>query len=87
MGHLGLDNYVAGDADEFVRKAVAAANDLSSLASVRMGMRERIQQSAPGRPELIARGLRRALRIMWQNWCQGLPAQSFEVLEQDVSQK
>jgi protein O-GlcNAc transferase len=85
MGHLGLDNYIAGDADEFVRKAVAAATDLDSLANLRMSMRTSIQQSVPGRPELIARGLQRALRIMWQNWCQGLPAQSFEVLEKDLN--
>ena len=84
VGHLGLDNFIAADADEFVRKAVAAATDLDSLASLRMGMRERIQLSVPGRPALIAQGLRRALRIMWQNWCQGLPAKAFEVREQDL---
>ena len=28
---------------------------------------------------LIAAGLERALRTMWQRWCAGLPTESFEV--------
>ncbi|WP_426147310.1 hypothetical protein, partial [Polaromonas sp. DSR2-3-2] len=45
----------------------------------RSGLRKRFAQSAAGRPEVIAAGLERALRSMWQRWCAGLPAASFAV--------
>jgi hypothetical protein len=31
------------------------------------------------RPEVIADGVVRALRVMWRRWCDGLPAESFDV--------
>ncbi|HEX5364630.1 MAG TPA: tetratricopeptide repeat protein, partial [Gallionella sp.] len=78
-GHLGLDEFVAQDPDDFVRKGVYWAGHLTELAELRAGMRARFEQSALGRPELIAAGLEQALRTMWRRWCNGLPAESFEV--------
>ena len=51
-----------------------------ALAAVRAGLRERCERSPIRHPEVIAAGLESALRTMWQRWCAGLPAQTFEVL-------
>jgi protein O-GlcNAc transferase len=84
LGQIGLESFVAQNYEEFVQNACTAISDLPALSALRAGLRDRIEQSAPGRPGLIASGLERALRIMWQRWCEDLPAQSFEVLEQDL---
>jgi len=69
---------------DFVQKGLNWAGDLATLASLRAGLRERFRQSALGQPGLIAASLERALRTMWQRWCAGLPAESFEVSLQDM---
>jgi predicted O-linked N-acetylglucosamine transferase (SPINDLY family) len=79
MGHAGLEEFVATDAQDFVRRGIAAAADLPALAALRAGMRERCLQSPMFRPDMIATGASAALRIMWQRWCDGLPAESFDV--------
>jgi hypothetical protein len=48
-------------------------------------LRERFANSAIGQPALVAAGVERTLRIMWQRWCNGLPAKSFEVTLQDIN--
>ncbi|EEA03760.1 Tetratricopeptide TPR_2 repeat protein [Burkholderia sp. H160] len=81
MTHVGLANFVARDKDDFVRKGVALASDLPALAALRAGLRERCGQSPVFRPELVAETVAQALRIMWRRWCDGLPAESFDVSE------
>lgn len=85
LDHVGLENFIATSKDDFVQKGIALAMNLSALANLRTGLRERFRQSVPGQPELIAAGLERALRIMWQRWCAELPPESFEVTLQDIS--
>ena len=82
LSHVGLDAFVAHDAEDFVNKGVSWADNLAGLQDIRGGLRERFAKSAMSQPELIAESLQRALRIMWQRWCQGLPAESFEVTGQ-----
>jgi predicted O-linked N-acetylglucosamine transferase (SPINDLY family) len=82
LGHVGLDAFVAYDAEDFVNKGVSWADNLAALQDIRAGLRERFAESAMSQPELIAESLQRALRIMWQRWCKGLPAKSFEVTGQ-----
>ena len=84
LGHVGLEAFVAHDADDFVQKGLSWAGNLTALSDIRAGLRERIAKSAIGRPALVAGGLERALRIMWQRWCAGLPAASFEVTPQGI---
>lgn len=79
LGHAGLDEFVAHDPGEFVSKGVSWQGRLAALADIRAGLRERLAASAIGQPALIAAGLERALRTMWQRWCAGLPPESFEV--------
>ena len=78
LGHVGLPGFVASDAADFQAKGIAWAGDPAALATIRAGLRERCEQSLIRRPEVIASGLEHALRTMWQRWCAGLPAESFD---------
>ena len=78
LGHVGLDAFVAHDAEDFERKALGWAANVAALADVRGALRARCAASVVQRPDLIAAGLVRALRIMWQRWCAGLPPEAFE---------
>ena len=82
MSHVGLPQFIAQDKDDYVRKAASLAADIPALAALRSGMRERCEQSPMFRPERIAEGMSRALRVIWRRWCEGLPAQSFDVAEE-----
>jgi protein O-GlcNAc transferase len=82
MGHVGLETeFAAVDAADFVRKGSIWADNLAALSDIRSGLRERFAKSARGQPAVVAASMERALRIMWQRWCAGLPAESFEVSE------
>jgi predicted O-linked N-acetylglucosamine transferase (SPINDLY family) len=79
LGHAGLDDFMARDKSEFVAKGLYWASHPPLLAEVRAGLRERFEESAMGKPKVIAAGLEEALRTMWRRWCAGLQAESFEV--------
>jgi predicted O-linked N-acetylglucosamine transferase (SPINDLY family) len=81
MSHVGLETFVARDADDYVSKAVQLATDLPTLAALRADMRARCERSPMFRPDVVADSVTRALRMMWIRWCDGLPAESFEVSE------
>ncbi|TAN78063.1 MAG: glycosyltransferase, partial [Gallionella sp.] len=83
LGHVGLEAFAARDTADFVRKGVDWAGNLAALSDIRAGLRERFAKSAMGRPAMVAAGVERALRIMWQRWCAGLPAEPFEVRPTD----
>jgi hypothetical protein len=55
------------------------STEIAALAEVRRGLRERWLGSPLRRPEVIASGLEAALRHMWRQWCEDLPAQSFSI--------
>lgn len=78
LSHQELGQFIAQDEADFLQKGINIAADPGALGSLRMGMRKRISNSALGQPALIAAGLEGALRTMWQRWCAGLPAESFE---------
>jgi protein O-GlcNAc transferase len=78
LGHVGLEAFIAHDAEDFMQKSLSLAGDLAELSNIRAGLRERFKQSAIGQPEVIAAGLERALRTMWQRWCTDLPSKSFD---------
>ncbi len=79
LGNVGLESFVARDTEDFVRKGLYWAKELESLANIRSSLRQRFDQSALGQPVLIAEGLERAFRIMWQRWCQDLPPVQLDV--------
>lgn len=79
LGHAGLEAFVADDETDFVRKSLSWAGNLDALSEIRSGLRERFLKSAMGQPAVVAAGVEHALRIMWQHWCAGLQAESFEI--------
>ncbi|NMM00029.1 tetratricopeptide repeat protein [Paraburkholderia sp. RP-4-7] len=78
MSHLALEGFIASDPTDFVEKAVDWANNLSTLAELRARMRERCAHSAYFLPGVIAEGMSRALRLMWQRWTEGKPPVAFD---------
>ena len=82
LGHVGLDAFIANDAEEFLAKGRYWASDLPALSAIRSGLRERCAQSPIRRPELVAAGLENAFRTMWKRWCSGQEAASFAAMPQ-----
>src|SRR5258708_3695545 len=78
MGQLGLQQFIAADAADFVEKGLYWSTHPAALAALRAGLRARLQLAPSGRPDLIAAHLEAALRRMWRRWCDGLPAESFD---------
>ncbi|MBK6296139.1 MAG: hypothetical protein IPF55_19320 [Rhodoferax sp.] len=76
---LGLTQWVAHDDDEYVRLAHQWATDLPALASLRAGMRQRIDDNPLRQPRVVAAGMQAAFREMWTRWCAGRPVEAFTV--------
>ena len=85
LSHVGLVNFIADNADDFINKGLKLANDLELLTQLRSELRLRFSLSALQQPELIAKGVERALRIMWQRWCDDLPPISLDVSDTQLS--
>lgn len=85
LGHAGLESFIARDAADFLNKGLFWNDSPAALSDIRTGLRERFGKSAMGQPAVVAAGVERALRMMWQRWCANLPAESFEVPLQDIN--
>ena len=70
LATAGLDQCIAEDADDFVRRVAALAGDADGLAALRAGLRDRVATSPLCDAELYARNIEAALRGLWQDWCQ-----------------
>jgi predicted O-linked N-acetylglucosamine transferase (SPINDLY family) len=84
LGHLGLDEFIAVSPEDFVEKGLYWAKDLPALAALRASMRERWQRSPARQAAFVAAGIELALRRMWQRWCAGLPAESFDIVPESA---
>jgi predicted O-linked N-acetylglucosamine transferase (SPINDLY family) len=78
LAPIGLHEFIATSAAEFVQMSLHWANHLSALAQVRAGTRERLQCSPGRQADVIAAALDAALRHMWRRWCAGQPPASFQ---------
>jgi protein O-GlcNAc transferase len=76
--HAGLHGFVAEDADDYVAKAIAWARKPEQLARIRGALRGRLARGMTD-PTGVVDGLEVALHGMWQRWCHGLPAESFDI--------
>lgn len=68
---VGLEDWIATD---YVDLAVKKANDLRALATLRAGLRERVQNSPMMDEKKAARDLEAAYRSVWRKWCEGTDA-------------
>jgi predicted O-linked N-acetylglucosamine transferase (SPINDLY family) len=71
MTNLGLPEWVAQDEQEYEDKAVSFAQDIAALASLRSGMRAKMQASPVMDETGFARDMEDAFQTMWQRWCRG----------------
>lgn len=69
LHNVGLPEWIAADADDYVAKAVAFAGDTQALATLRAGLRGRLLASPLCDAPRFARNFEHAMRGMWQQWC------------------
>ncbi|MDO8287246.1 MAG: tetratricopeptide repeat protein [Rhodoferax sp.] len=79
LGHLGLSEFIARNANEYQEIAVRWANHANALANLRATLRQRFPQAAVTQHRRVANALHDALRTMWQRHCEGLRPSAFEV--------
>lgn len=79
LRQVELEEFIASDEDDYVRKALAMAANPMLLGAHRYSTRHRLERSPMGNSRLIAEGLENGVRLAWQRWCAGLPAAAFEV--------
>jgi len=72
LSQVGLDDLIAGNADELVEVAAALAADRDRLAALRRGLRDRMRASPLCRPAPFTRALEEAYRGMVETvWSEG----------------
>ena len=66
MQAAGMDQFVARNADDFVRKAQAAAGDRTVLLALKRGLREHLIKRPAWDPDLFAEDFAKCLRKIWK---------------------
>lgn len=66
---FGLDHFAVKTEEDYVKVAVALANDLNQLTTVRASMEDRIKQSSLLDEAGFTKDLEKAYQEMWQNLC------------------
>jgi predicted O-linked N-acetylglucosamine transferase (SPINDLY family) len=79
MARAGLGEWIAHSPADFVARAVNIAGAPHELAALRGRLRGNCEDYAESETAQAARLVETALRTMWQRWCAGEPARSFEV--------
>ena len=70
---LDLTEWIADSPAEYVQIAQRGASDLSRLAELRAGLRQRMSQSRLCDAPRFTSDLEAQLRWMWQQWCATSP--------------
>lgn len=68
---VGLPEWIASSAEDYVGKALAFAADREGLARLRASLRQRMRASPLMDEAAFARDLEAAYRKMWRDWCAG----------------
>ena len=69
LSNLGLSDWVAHDAEQYVQIAVGLVSDLLRLSNIRATLRQRMQSSVLMDAPRFARNIEAAYREMWRRWC------------------
>jgi predicted O-linked N-acetylglucosamine transferase (SPINDLY family) len=77
--NIGLPEFIVESEDAFVAQAARWSQRLPELAALRANLRSRVLDSPLCQTQQVARWLERALRTMWQRWCDGKPPESFGI--------
>lgn len=70
-GSSGLENLVVQTEDDYVDKAVELASNVSSLASLRLSLREKMLKSYLCDGPNFVKGLEENYRQLWHRYCDG----------------
>jgi protein O-GlcNAc transferase len=70
LHNLGLQDWIAGDEDDYVELAVRRAQDLPGLSNLRGQLRARLEFSPLADAKLFARNLQDAFKQMWTKYCE-----------------
>jgi predicted O-linked N-acetylglucosamine transferase (SPINDLY family) len=70
LQNVGLSDWIAADADDYVARAVRHAGNISGLAALRDGLRQQVLASPLFDAPRFAHHFETALRGMWKHWCQ-----------------
>ncbi len=73
------NDFVAETPEQFVAMAKNWSENFQGLQILRHQLRHRIQHGKKCKPRNVAIGLEKALKIMWQRFCDGLPVESFRI--------
>jgi len=80
LSRVNLQNqFVAQTPEQFVELAKAWSENVEGLQNLRHQLRDRMKNSSKSKPENVAAGLEKGLRIMWEQFCAGLSVESFTV--------
>ena len=71
LSTVGLPEWIAPDAAEYVRRAVRFAGERELLAELRGSLRSRMLASPLMDEARFTRDLEQAYREMWRRWCEG----------------
>ncbi|TDN48390.1 tetratricopeptide repeat protein [Azoarcus indigens] len=83
MSRIGLDDFIARDEDDFVSRARQIAAAPETLVELRAGLRQRIAECPYRDIRFVTRGLERAFRSIWRDWCAGLAPRSRQIPDRD----
>jgi protein O-GlcNAc transferase len=73
LSTVGLSDWIANDAEDYVRRAARFAGERELLAELRGSLRNRMRASPLMAEEQFTRELEQAYRQMWRNWCAEIP--------------
>lgn len=68
LSYLGRTEWLAHDADEYLRIAQGLASDVEQLNHLRLGLRHEVEQSPLMREDLHTHHFGKGLRMMWLQW-------------------
>lgn len=68
LSYLGRTEWLAHDADEYVRIAQGLASDVEQLNQLRLSLRHEVEQSPVMREDLHTHHFGKGLRMMWLQW-------------------
>jgi predicted O-linked N-acetylglucosamine transferase (SPINDLY family)/precorrin-6B methylase 2 len=69
LSQVGLDAWVISSVGDYLNNSQSLANDIDSLKSLRMSLRQRLQNSSLMDNNGFVLKLETAYRRIWRNWC------------------
>ena len=76
LANAGLQDWIAADADDYVRRAVAHAGALNRLSRLRHSLRQQLLSSPLVDAQRFARHFESAMRGIWEQWSEQQKAEA-----------